>query len=156
MPLARTASLAAVLALASLPANAEILVTLHAAGAQVYRCSPPVAPQSQGQLVWSFREPIATLMLENKTVGRHYAGPTWEMGDDSLVRARVVETRPGATPDDIPVLVLSTAERSGDGILVRSKTVRRINTKGGVLAGACNSAGELRSVPYEADYVFED
>lgn len=136
---------------AALPASAETLVTLHATGAQVYRCT-----QSQDQLAWSFREPIATLLLENKTVGRHYAGPTWEMGDNSLVRARVVETKPGATSNDIPVLVLAAGERSGDGVLSRTKTVRRINTKGGVLAGACATAGELRSVPYEADYVFED
>jgi hypothetical protein len=152
MSIARTACLAASLALsAALPAQAEVLVTLHATGAQVYRCT-----QQAQDLVWSFREPIATLLLENKTVGRHYAGPTWEMGDNSLVRARVVETRPGATKDDIPVLVLAAAERSGDGLLVRTRTVRRINTKGGVLAGACTTAGELRSVPYEADYVFED
>jgi hypothetical protein len=32
--------------------------------------------------------------------------------------------------------------------------VRRINTNGGVLAGACEQTGDLRSVPYSADYVF--
>ena len=47
------------------------IVTLHAEGAQIYECKP----DAEGRLVWSFREPIATLLTEGKTVGRHYAGP---------------------------------------------------------------------------------
>jgi hypothetical protein len=31
--------------------------------------------------VWTLREPIATLLLDGKTVGRHYAGPNWEHMD---------------------------------------------------------------------------
>jgi hypothetical protein len=50
------------------------VVTLHAEGAQVYECKAG----NDGKLAWAFREPIATLILDGKTVGRHYAGPTWE------------------------------------------------------------------------------
>jgi Protein of unknown function (DUF3455) len=32
--------------------------------------------------------------------------------------------------------------------------VQRINTHGGVHAGACDQAGALYSAPYAADYVF--
>jgi len=32
--------------------------------------------------------------------------------------------------------------------------VLRINTKGGKLEGACDTAGSYRSAPYAADYVF--
>ena len=50
-----------------------MVVTVQAAGAQIYECKPDGA----GKLSWKFREPIATLLLDGKTVGRHYAGPTW-------------------------------------------------------------------------------
>jgi hypothetical protein len=33
-------------------------------------------------------------------------------------------------------------------------TVQRINTQGGVLAGACDKAGTFHSAPYSAEYVF--
>ena len=43
--------------------------TLHAEGAQIYECKAG----ADGTLAWVFREPIATLLSEGKTVGRHYA-----------------------------------------------------------------------------------
>ena len=51
-----------------------VVLTLHAEGAQVYECKAG----SDGKLAWAFREPIATLLLDGKTVGRHYTGPNWE------------------------------------------------------------------------------
>src|SRR5262249_24415112 len=50
------------------------LVTLHAEGAQVYACKAG----NDGKLAWAFREPIATLLLDGKSVGRHFVGPSWE------------------------------------------------------------------------------
>jgi hypothetical protein len=44
--------------------------------------------------------------------------------------------------------------RRGTGILSDVTTVQRINTQGGKLAGACDTAGAFRSAPYSADYVF--
>src|SRR5882724_694438 len=58
-----------------------IVITLHAEGAQVYDCKAG----SDGKLAWAFREPIATLLLDGKTVGRHYAGPNWDHVDGSGV-----------------------------------------------------------------------
>jgi Protein of unknown function (DUF3455) len=46
------------------------VLTVYAEGAQVYECKADTA----GKLSWSFREPIATLLQDGKTVGRHYAG----------------------------------------------------------------------------------
>jgi hypothetical protein len=48
-----------------------VVLSTHAEGAQVYECK--AGPD--GKLSWLFREPIATLMADGKTVGRHYAGP---------------------------------------------------------------------------------
>ena len=42
-----------------------------------------------------FREPIATLLADGKTVGRHYAGPNWEHSDGSAVAAKVAGNVPG-------------------------------------------------------------
>ena len=50
------------------------VLTMHAEGAQVYECKAG----TDGKPSWAFREPIATLLLDGKTVGRHYASPTWE------------------------------------------------------------------------------
>jgi opacity protein-like surface antigen len=133
-------------------AAAKEPVTLHAVGAQIYRCEP----NDKGELAWKFREPVATLLYAGKTVGRHYAGPTWEHADGSLLRGKVAETKPGKTPEDIPVLVLTVTEHRGLGELERASKVLRINTKGGVASGSCAKEGAWLSQPYEADYVFED
>jgi hypothetical protein len=64
----------------------DIVATFHAEGAQIYECKPG----NEGKLAWVFREPIATLLVDDKTVGRHYAGPTWEHGDGSAVTGKAV------------------------------------------------------------------
>ncbi len=81
MPLLRSATIAIFSLLASLvhataqtplpqaiaaPGETAIL-TLHAEGAQIYECKSG----ADGTLAWVFREPIATLLSEGKTVGRH-------------------------------------------------------------------------------------
>lgn len=126
------------------------IATFHGLGAQIYECKT----DSEGKLSWVFREPIATLLLDDKTVGRHYAGPTWEDTDGSAVTGKVAADAPGATAEDIPWLKLDVATRRGKGLLADVTTVQRINTQGGVIRGACQQAGAFRSVPYSADYVF--
>jgi hypothetical protein len=142
-------------ALAQMPAaidapGATQVVKLHAEGAQVYECKA----DSAGKLAWTFREPIATLLADGKTVGRHYAGPNWEYSDGSAVVGKAVGNAPGATANDIPWLKLEVASRRGSGILTAVTTVQRINTQGGKLEGACDKAGAYQSAPYSADYVF--
>jgi hypothetical protein len=125
------------------------VVTLHAEGAQIYECKAG----SDGKLAWAFREPIATLLLDGKTVGRHYAGPNWEHADGSAVVGKAVANAGGKTPSDIPWLKLEVTAHRGSGTLSGVTTVQRINTQGGVHAGACDKAGALHSAPYSADYV---
>jgi hypothetical protein len=126
------------------------MLTLHAEGAQVYECKT----SSDGALAWVLREPIATLLADGKTVGRHYAGPNWEYSDGSAVVGQVVGTAPGSVANDIPWLKLGVTSRRGNGVLSPATTVQRINTAGGRLSGACYKAGTYESVPYSADYVF--
>ena len=126
------------------------VITLHAQGAQLYEC----VASKDGKFAWSFREPIATLLLDGKTVGRHYAGPSWESMDGSAVVAKAAGSAPGATAKDIPLLKLATTSHRGKGIFSDVTTVQRINTSGGQLEGACSTVGTFNSVPYSADYVF--
>lgn len=128
----------------------EMVATLHAEGAQLYECKADAG----NKLVWQFREPVAALMLDGKTVGTHFTGPGWQHFDGSSVRAKAVGTAPGASANDIAWLRLDVTELHGHGTLSHVSTVQRINTKGGVAKGPCESAGEFRGVPYSADYVF--
>ena len=130
------------------PGQATIAM-VHAEGAQIYECKADAA----GRRTWHFREPIATLLLDGKTVGRHYAGPGWEFDDGSAITGKVVARAPGATPGDIRWLRLDVTTHRGRGRLSAVTTVQRINTKGGAMAGACDRAGAFLSVPYAADYV---
>jgi hypothetical protein len=127
-----------------------VVLTLHADGAQVYECKPG----ADGKLAWTFREPIATLLLDGKTLGRHYAGPNWEHSDGSAVVGKAVGNAPGGTPNDIPWLKLEVTSRRGSGILSGVTTVLRINTRGGKAEGGCDRAGAFHNAPYSADYVF--
>jgi Protein of unknown function (DUF3455) len=136
---------------AAIAAPGETMVlSVHAEGAQVYECKAG----SDDKLAWSFREPIATLLADGKTLGRHYAGPSWEHIDGSAVVGKATGNSPGATPADIPWLKLAVISSRGSGVLTGITTVQRINTAGGKLDGACDKTGTFRSVPYSADYVF--
>jgi hypothetical protein len=127
-----------------------VVFTLHAEGAQIYECKAG----DDGKLSWVFREPVATLLLDGKTVGRHYAGPNWEHSDGSAVAGKAVGSAPGARPNDIPWLKIEVTSHRGNGNLTGVTTVQRINTRGGKVDGTCNRAGAFLNMPYSADYVF--
>jgi Protein of unknown function (DUF3455) len=126
------------------------VATFQGEGAQIYQCKAG----DDGKLIWVFREPIATLILNDKTVGRHYAGPTWEDMNGSAVTGKAIGNAPGATANDIPWLKLDVVNHRGGGTLAEVNTVQRLDTHGGVLVGTCDHAGDFASVPYSATYVF--
>jgi Protein of unknown function (DUF3455) len=154
--------LSATRASAEMPATIDVsdgtvLLTVHAEGAQIYECKPVPVEKSSSQVgapTWQFREPIATLVVDGKSIGRHYAGPNWDHIDGSGAKGKTAASAPGTAPDDIPWLKLDVVDHRGNGLLSGATTVQRINTRGGVLQGQCESAGVYRSVPYSADYVF--
>lgn len=123
--------------------------TLHAVGAQVYQCRAT----STG-LAWAAREPIATLIENGATVGRHFAGPRWQLEAGETLRGRAVMNVPGATASDADLLKLEVVEHGGGDALHDVRVVLRLNTRGGALKGPCDREGELRPVSYAADYVF--
>ena len=132
------------------PGESAVL-QVHAEGAQIYECKTDQA----GRKNWQFREPIASLFQDGRTLGRHYAGPTWEIRG-SIIVGRVIAHVPGATGKDIPWLKLEISDSLGNdyGPLEDVNIVQRINTKGGVLDGGCDKPGDLHAEPYSADYIF--
>jgi Protein of unknown function (DUF3455) len=146
----------------SSPANAQVpnsiaaapgeaaIVTIHAEGAQIYECKAG----SSGKLAWQFREPIAALMIDGKTVGRHFAGPSWELADGSAVTGKVAGRAPGASAKDIPLPKLEVISQRGAGQLTGASSIQRINTNGGTAEGPCEQANTFMNVPYSADYGF--
>jgi hypothetical protein len=128
-----------------------VVVTLLAQGAQIYECKAG----DNGQLGWAAREPIAALLQDGKTVGRHYVGPNWEHIDGSAVVGKLSARAPAPSANDIPWLKLDVTEHRGKGLLSGVTTILRINTQGGVApSGACDKPGALASVAYSTDYVF--
>jgi hypothetical protein len=131
-------------------ADGTVVASLLAEGAQTYDCKAG----SDGKLVWTFREPIATLISDGTTVGRHYAGPVWENVDGSAITGKVVASVPGATPNDIAWLKLSVVSTRGEGVFSKVTTVQRIDTHGGAVQGPCEATGTSLVAPYSATYVF--
>ena len=129
---------------AAIAAPGETAVaTWHAEGAQVYECKAG----ADGKLAWAFREPIATLLLDGKTIGRHYAGPNWEHMDGSAVVAKVAGNAPAPGVKDIPWLKLEVIASRGSGALSGVTTVQRINTVGGRHDGACKRPARFTTRP---------
>jgi len=136
---------------AAIAAPGETMVlTVHAVGMQYYDCKPG----ADGKLVWTFNSPEATLMEDNKVVGHHGAGPTWELLDGSSITGKAVANAPGTSANDVPWLKLEVASHKGSGQLADVITVQRINTVGGVLKGSCDREKAGEGMPYAADYVF--
>ena len=108
---------------------------------------------------WVFDAPRAELFAEENffgEVGTHYRGPNWESKSGSRVKAvRVPDT--GCTPDPTAIawLLLVSTETNGPGILDRTTYIQRVNTTGGVSPTAPGaSVGEVKEVPYTAEYYF--
>ena len=104
MPIVRNAALALLLSSASVlsasaqtplpdaiaaPGETDRAARCTPKGAQIYECKAG----ADGKLAWAFREPNAALLLDGKTVGRHYAGPNWEHIDSSAVVGKAARQR---------------------------------------------------------------
>ena len=62
----------------AVPANQEPALVLTAKGVQIYECRPVAGDASKFE--WAFKAPEAELFdAQGRKVGKHYAGPTWEL-----------------------------------------------------------------------------
>jgi FtsP/CotA-like multicopper oxidase with cupredoxin domain len=138
------------------PSDQTAFLEVHATGVQIYECASK--PDAPGAFAWIFQAPEATLTgRRGRQIGRHYAGPTWELRDGSRVAGDVVAHDPGPDPTAIPWLLLKAKSASTSGRLSLTQSILRIHTVGGVAPSAsCTEAlaHTLVRVPYTARYYF--
>ncbi|TCK72510.1 uncharacterized protein DUF3455 [Acidipila rosea] len=123
-------------------------------GVQIYECG-----KEHGFLQWQLEGPDAKLLDGNgKVVGKHFAGPTWQLNDGSHVKGRVISSQASPDAGSIPWLLLSAVPGTASGKLAQVAYIRRSNTHGGLAPKAgcekADQAGQKIKVPYTADYSF--
>src|SRR5512140_2473725 len=135
----------------AVPAGNELAFQLDAVGVQIYACKATATG-----FAWSFVAPEATLYKEDKAVGKHYVGPTWEYKDGSkVVGAKLAAATPD--PTSIPWLLLGAVSHDGAGKMADVTYVQRLETVGGIApATGCDATtvGAGARVPYTATYFF--
>ena len=138
------------------PAGQSVFLEALASGVQIYECAPKSDQPSSFE--WAFRAPEATLVdRAGRSLGKHYAGPTWESIDGSTVVGEVKARDPGPSPSAIPWLLLAGKSTTGAGVLSQTKSIQRVQTVGGVAPSqSCTSANasQVSRVPYTATYYF--
>ena len=131
----------------AVPPDTQLILSTHAEGAQVYACDA-----AKG---WTLKGPDAVLFDEKGgQIGKHYAGPSWELGDGSLVTGEAVAKDAGPDATAVPWLLLKVKTNSGKGLLAKSGLVQRIETKGGLAPKGDCKAGEETRIAYSATYRF--
>jgi len=138
------------------PAPDEALrMVARAKGVQLYECRTKAGA---AEAEWAFVGPEADLFdVRGRTIGRHGAGPTWELADGSAVRATVKERADAPLYGAIPWLLLAAKPYGAEGELSKVSSIQRVNTVGGVApTGGCDrtKVGQPVRVAYTADYVF--
>ena len=138
------------------PGSPGLIANLRAKGVQIYECQP--AKNDPSKFEWSFKQPEAVLLSKvGRSVGKHYAGPTWESNDGSRVIGEVIGRSESPRPDSIPWLLLRAKATFGHGRFTGVQYVQRLNTQGGnvpVTACRADQAGQQLRATYTADYVF--
>jgi hypothetical protein len=138
------------------PPGQKLVLDVTGRGVQIYACKADEADASHFQ--WTLVAPEATLYDDaGNELGRHYAGPTWELTGGSHVHAEVKARADAPKPDAIPWLLLAAPPEIGTGLLAGVVSVQRFDTIGGKApASGCDAAhadAALR-VPYQARYRF--
>lgn len=138
------------------PAGQVLVLKVQGVGAQVYECR--AAADDASHLAWVLKAPEARLVDEQgAAIGRHFAGPTWEVADGSRVVGEVKAKADSPDGKSIPWLLLAAKVNTGSGLLAKVASVQRLNTQGGLApTEGCDAAhaGTEQKVPYQAEYDF--
>lgn len=136
------------------PNKLSIFRVVSAKGVQVYACTRNPA----GATGWVLRGPDAKLFdPQNKPVGKHYAGPTWEGLDGGKVVGEMKTSLPAPVDKAVPWLMLDAKSHEGSGDFTQAQAIVRMETTGGTApSDGCDEAraGQELRVPYTAIYVF--
>lgn len=137
------------------PAGEIVLIRAHAKGVQIYSC----AAGADGKYAWTLKAPKAELFDEQgKSIGEHFAGPTWRLKDGSEVTGKMVAKHDAPKAGAIPWLLVTVTGHKGSGELETVTTIHRVNTEGGVADAAksceASKSGIETESSYSADYYF--
>ena len=136
------------------PDKLSIFRVVSATGVQVYTCTRNPA----GATGWVLRGRDAQLFdPQNKPVGKHYAGPTWEGLDGGKVVGEMKTSLPAPVDKAVPWLMLDAKSHEGSGAFTQAQAIVRMGTTGGTApSDGCDEAraGQELRVPYTAIYVF--
>lgn len=130
-------------------------IILAAKGVQVYGCT-----RSGESYVWKLNGPEAILSdAADHQVGRHFAGPSWEAADGSVVVGEPLVTSQAPGGNAIPWVVLRAKEHKGNrtGQFATVMYVVRSATMGGLapMTGCdADHVGTENRVNYSATYTF--
>ena len=131
------------------PAGSTLALHAYARGVQIYHWT------GTG---WSFDRPSAVLSADARgasTIGTHYRGPTWESVSGGTVVGALLAPPCPVDADAIPWLALRGTPDGGPGVFRAVTFIQRVNTVGGKApAGPGSYVGEVREVPYTAEYYF--
>jgi hypothetical protein len=129
------------------PAGSSLVFHVYARGVQIYRWDgaswTPVGPSAQ----------LFADANSKALVGTHYTGPTWKSTSGSSVVGAVID-RCTANPDAIQWLLLGAAKNEGPGVFQEVTHIQRVNTVGGKAPAEAGTVGQVREIPYTADYFF--
>lgn len=136
------------------PAGAREVLQAKGDGVQIYVCT-----DTQAGLKWVLKAPDAKLLdAFGKTIGRHFAGPTWRLVDGSQVQGELIASQAAPKANSVAWLLLKAKAGTASGRFAHVGFIRRTETSGGVApASACKSprdTGKSIRIPYAAIYTF--
>jgi hypothetical protein len=128
------------------PPHSRLLLAAVGSGDQVYGCIDGT---------WVLNAPDAKLLnQEGSVIGRHFAGPTWQLNDGSWVTGKAVAKQVAPDATAVPWLLLESV--GGAGRLGAVRFIQRTETHGGNAPDGHCSQNAMRRVPYTATYSFYD
>jgi hypothetical protein len=128
----------------NVPPHFKLLLRAFGSGDQVYGCL-------NGQ--WALKAPDAKLVNQQGfVIGRHFAGPTWQLNDGSWVRGRAVAEKIAPDATAVPWLLLESV--GGTGRLGTVRFIQRTGTHGGNPPDGSCGPDDMRRVHYTATYSF--
>ncbi|HEX4168600.1 MAG TPA: DUF3455 domain-containing protein, partial [Bryobacteraceae bacterium] len=92
------------------------------------------------------------LNQEGSVIGRHFAGPTWQLNDGSRIKGKVVAKQVAPDATAVPWLLLESV--GGTGRFGAVRFIQRTGTHGGNAPDDSCSQNATRRVPYTATYSF--
>lgn len=132
------------------PVGASIVLQAKGPGVQIYSCS-----DAPGGAKWVLKGPDAKLQdASGKTIGTHFAGPTWKLMDGSQVQGELIASMPSLEAGAVPWLLLRAKAGTATGTFANVAYIRRTETHGGVAPGTVCSPGQTEPVQYAATYTF--